>query len=93
MAERALLRTLEGGCQVPVGGHATVNDGELELSAVICSLDGVTVIEGSIVGRAEASEEIGSALAEDLLSRGGAAILQGIRLIHAIKKSGDLRKK
>jgi len=78
-AERALLRTLEGGCQVPVGGHAIVEGEKLQLTAVICSLDGATVVEGAISGRAENCEEIGAALAEDLLSRGGAAILKGIR--------------
>jgi hydroxymethylbilane synthase len=78
-AERALLRTLEGGCQVPVGGLATVEAGELRLSAAICSLDGSIVVEGANSGPEQDCVKIGRELAEDLLSRGGAGILQGIR--------------
>jgi hydroxymethylbilane synthase len=79
MAERALLRTLEGGCQVPVGALGAVESTDLRLSAVICSLDGSVAVDGVAVGPAVKNEEIGRELAEDLLSRGGASILQGIR--------------
>ncbi len=79
MAERSLLSTLEGGCQVPVGALATTDAGDLALSAAICSLDGSMVVHGAESGPEGNCEEIGRALAEDLLSRGGADILQGIR--------------
>ena len=79
LAERALLRRLEGGCQVPVGGLATITARSLMLSATICSLDGSTIVEGSETGSVERCEEIGQTLAEDLLARGGAGILEGIR--------------
>ncbi len=79
MAERALLRKLEGGCQVPVGALAHVGASELSLSAVICSLDGSEVVEGAESGPLDRCEEIGQALAEALLAQGGAGILQGIR--------------
>jgi hydroxymethylbilane synthase len=78
-AERALLRRLEGGCQVPVGGLATITASQLTLSATICSLDGSTSVEGSESGEVEFCEEIGKSLAETLLARGGAGILQEIR--------------
>ena len=78
-AERALLRRLEGGCQVPVGGLATITSGTLTLSATICSLDGSKSVKGSESGSVERCEEIGQTLAETLLARGGASILQGIR--------------
>lgn len=78
-AERSLLSVLEGGCQVPVGALATTVSGELGLSAAICSLNGATVVHGSETGPEEHCEEIGRALAEDLLTRGGADILHGIR--------------
>ena len=79
IAERAMLRRLEGGCQVPVGGLATIAESTLTLSATICSLDGSSGIEGSKSGSAERCEEIGTALAETLLAGGGEDILNGIR--------------
>ena len=78
-AERSFLRRLEGGCQIPVGGLATIAAHTLTLSATICSLDGSTVIEGSETGPVERCEEIGRVLADTLLGRGGARILRGIR--------------
>jgi len=78
-AERALLRTLEGGCHVPVGGFAELEGDTLGIWGVICSLDGMTSVEGSTEGPAEFAEALGVSLAEDLLDRGGDAILEGIR--------------
>lgn len=79
IAERALLRTLEGGCHVPVGGFAELEGETLGLWGVICSLDGLTSVEGSTEGPVEFAEALGVSLAEDLLARGGDAILEGIR--------------
>jgi hydroxymethylbilane synthase len=78
-AERALLRTLEGGCHVPVGGFAELEGETLGLWGVICSLDGLTSVEGSTEGPVEFAEGLGVSLAEELLARGGDAILEGIR--------------
>ena len=78
-AERAFLRRIEGGCQVPVGALATVSGSTLLISGAVCSLDGGVIVEGSQGGAAEECEEIGRALAEDLLNRGGRDILDGIR--------------
>ena len=78
-AERALLWRLEGGCQVPVGGLATIVANTLTLSGTICSLDGSVSLEGSESGSVERCEEIGWRLAETLLAGGGAGILQAIR--------------
>jgi hydroxymethylbilane synthase len=79
LAERALLRTLEGGCHVPVGGFGEVKGTALELKGVICSLDGLSSVEGEISGSIDDPEALGLALAKDLLERGGEAILEGIR--------------
>jgi hydroxymethylbilane synthase len=79
VAERALLRTLEGGCHVPVGGFAHVEGDRLELRGIICSLDGTSSVEGEISGPTEEAEALGLALARDLLGRGGNGILDGIR--------------
>lgn len=78
-AERAFLRRVEGGCQIPVGAHATVEGGTLTLKAAICALDGAAAVEGAITGPADAAGDLGTELAVDLLDRGGAAILAGIR--------------
>ncbi len=78
-AERALLGRLEGGCQVPVGALATVDEQELVLNAVVCSLDGSRAVEGSREGTAEGAEGVGLALAETLLEEGAKSILDEIR--------------
>jgi hydroxymethylbilane synthase len=76
-AERALLRRLEGGCQVPVGALARVRGGAIGLEAVIASLDGRETVRGETSG--EDPEALGVRLAEDLLNRGGEDILRDIR--------------
>jgi len=78
-AERALLRTLEGGCHVPVGAFAELDGDTLRMRAVVCSLDGTQSVEGAMEAPAEGAKALGVALAEDLLARGGEAILDGIR--------------
>lgn len=78
-AERALLRRLEGGCQVPVGALATIAGKILSLSAVVCSVDGRSSVVGRLEGDPEAPETLGEELAEDLLRRGAEEILADIR--------------
>jgi len=77
-AERAFLRTLRGGCQAPVGAHATVAGGELTLLAAIAAVDGSKIVRGRVTiplaGVAEA-EALGESLARRLLAEGGEAIL------------------
>ncbi len=83
-AERAFLRTLEGGCQVPVGAHATLAAGgeELRLHGRVVSLGGERGVEGLHAGsaRSEAdADELGVALAIRLLEQGAASILAEVR--------------
>jgi hydroxymethylbilane synthase len=78
-AERALLRTVEGGCQVPVGALAEVEGDQLRLRGVICSLDGSRGIEGELAGSATDAASTGVSLAERLLEDGGEEILRDIR--------------
>lgn len=78
-AERALLRTLEGGCQIPVGAYATVHAGEMQLDAMVGSIDGKEVIRESLNGLAEEAQSIGEALAQILIGLGANRILQNIR--------------
>lgn len=78
-AERALLRTVEGGCQIPVGAHATVAGETLHLAAAICSLDGTESVAGASEGPLADAQALGEALGRELLERGGEAILAEIR--------------
>lgn len=78
-AERGFLRRLEGGCQVPIGALGEVEGGKLHLTGVIASLDGKEVLRDKEVGPIENAQEIGNKLAENLLERGAAAILDKVR--------------
>ena len=74
-AERAFLHRLEGGCQVPIAGHATLDGGQLTLKGLVATLDGARVIEGERTGAIAEASTVGVALAEELLARGAGAIL------------------
>jgi len=75
-AERGFLARIEGGCQVPIAGHATVEGGTVRLRALVASLDGTRVIRGERSGPAKDAHAMGVAVAEDLLSKGAAEILR-----------------
>ena len=79
-AERAFLRKLEGGCQVPIGIYAELEDESLVLTGMVASLDGVEVITAFIGGDINDAESLGIELAEDLLANGAAEILKQIRV-------------
>ena len=79
MAERALLERLEGGCQVPVGALARVTGGQLELIAVVCSLDGRRAVEGRRQGPRDRAVELGTQLAGELVASGAGEILAAVR--------------
>lgn len=74
-AERALNKQLEGGCQVPIGGFAELDDKQISMRAFVGSPDGKELVEGSVFGPAEDAEQLGIQLANDLLSRGAKEIL------------------
>jgi len=75
-AERGFLARIEGGCQVPIAGHAVVTGGEVALRALVASLDGTRVIRGERRGPVAQARALGVALAEELLSRGADAVLR-----------------
>ena len=84
-AERAFLRRLEGGCQVPIAAHATLDGEQLRLHGLIGLPDGTQVVRGEQAGPATDGASIGVALAERLLQQGGAAILEQIsRVVVAV---------
>lgn len=74
-AERAFLRSLNGGCQVPMGVYATVKAGQLQVQALIASLDGQHMYKGHLVGSVGDAEEIGISLANRLRQEGAQAII------------------
>uniref|UniRef100_UPI0040560BDA hydroxymethylbilane synthase n=1 Tax=Candidatus Electrothrix sp. TaxID=2170559 RepID=UPI0040560BDA len=77
-AERAFLLRLEGGCQVPIGGFATIDKETITLTGLIASLDGKTILREQLSGTTADAEKIGITLAEILLDRGGKAILDEV---------------
>ncbi len=78
LAERAFLRELEGGCQVPIGVHTQLIDDQLTLTGLVASLDGQTLIKDQMTGAASDAEQIGTALAQELRQQGAQKILDEI---------------
>ena len=74
-AERAFLRTVEGGCHAPVGAFGTLNGETLHLRGMVSALDGSQSVSGEISGPAKGAHSLGVKLARDILSRGGEEIL------------------
>ena len=79
-AERAMLRRLGGGCQVPIAAHANFEGAQLHLRGVVASLDGSRLIRAAAAGSRNNPEDLGAAVAEDLLERGAREILMIGRL-------------
>jgi len=74
-AERAYLREVQGGCQVPVGVHGEVNGDQLLLEATILKIDGTREVREQICGSCSEAEELGIKLAQQMLAAGGKEIL------------------
>jgi hydroxymethylbilane synthase len=77
LAERAMLRALEGGCRVPVGAICMVEESVVRLRGAVISPDGALVYRGEAEG--EEPEEVGERLARDLLEQGAAVVLGEVR--------------
>ena len=77
-AERAFLGLLEGGCQVPIGGHADVEGDKIKIEAIIAALDGSTVLRDTVEGPASDAVALGQALGRKMLANGGQEILAAI---------------
>lgn len=81
-AERAMNAALDGGCQVPIGGFAQLEDGFLKMRGMVAALDGSVVLrsEGTTDDISiESAETLGRHLAEDLLEQGAAELLINAR--------------
>ena len=77
-AERALLRALGGGCQVPIAAHATVAAGRLRLAGLVAGLDGAELIRDTLEDDAEHAARAGEELAERLREQGADRLLVGL---------------
>ncbi len=78
-AERAFLHRLEGGCQVPIAGHATIDKNQLTLCGLVSDLKGQTVFRKILDGPPAQAAEIGHRLAGDLLDQGAKAVLDRLQ--------------
>ncbi|HEV2094479.1 MAG TPA: hydroxymethylbilane synthase [Rubrobacter sp.] len=81
LAERAMLRALEGGCRVPVGALGAIEGDEVCLKGLVASPDGALVYEGAAAG--SEPEEVGGRLAGDLLGQGAGIVLAEIREVRS----------
>jgi len=79
LAERAMLRALEGGCRVPVGATSAVGGSVVRLGGLVISPDGALAYRGEAEG--EDPEEVGKRLASDLLEQGAAVVLGEVRKV------------
>ena len=77
-AERALSRALGGSCQVPLGGYAVIDNGQLWLRGFVASVDGQRMVAAEVRGNPADDEALGLQLAADLRSQGADAILAGL---------------
>ncbi len=79
LAERALLRTLHGGCNVPLGAHARIVENALSIEACVLSPDGAERIEGQALGPVSEAEALGERVARELLEQGAERLLEAAR--------------
>jgi hydroxymethylbilane synthase len=79
LCERAFLRRLEGGCQVPIAGHATVSGDRIRLEGLVAELDGRRVFRGVREGALGDAVALGTELAEVLLGQGADRVLAALK--------------
>jgi hydroxymethylbilane synthase len=77
-AERAFNAYLEGGCQVPIAGYATLLNDQIQIEGRVGSVDGKVILKAQRVGAIEQAEQLGEQLAEDLLAQGAGDLLKAL---------------
>ena len=78
LAERAFLRELEGGCQVPIGVNSNIHDEKISLTGMVASIDGERLIKDKSIGNINDPEDVGKKLAAKLKNQGADKILKVI---------------
>jgi hydroxymethylbilane synthase len=76
LAERAFLRGLGGGCQLPIAAHARIEDDSLKLDGLVARPDGSKRLQDSLTGPPDKAEEIGASLASKLIELGAASLIE-----------------
>ena len=92
-AERAFLRTLEGGCQIPVGSYTRIDSDTFHITGFISSIDGTQYIKDSAEGDISQAVSLSVKLAKSLYNQGGDAILNAIRDENFLNPQSDLSLK
>jgi hydroxymethylbilane synthase len=94
-AERAFLRTLEGGCQIPVGSYSRITGDKFELTGFISSINGEEFLKETAAGPLKNAVDLSIQLAQSLLAKGGREILSSIRMesLEAVKEELPLKDK
>ncbi|KGT46546.1 MULTISPECIES: hydroxymethylbilane synthase [Acinetobacter] len=77
-AERAFNAYLEGGCQVPIAGYATLNAGTISIEGRVGSTDGITLLKAQLQADASEAEQLGVSLAQNLLAQGAGELLKAL---------------
>ena len=77
-AERAFLKKLEGGCQIPIGAFAEVKSNGLYITGIVASIEGDITLKKTIRGKKSDSEKLGIQLASDMIKAGAKKILKDI---------------
>ena len=77
-AERAFNAYLEGGCQVPIAGYATLQNGQLQIEGRVGSVDGKTILKAVQYGVPEQAEMLGEELAKALLAQGAGELIKAL---------------
>lgn len=78
LAERAFLRELQGGCQVPIGVNTQLDGDTLTLTGIVVSVDGKKLVKDTVTGAANDAEQLGIQLAQRLRQQGATEILEEI---------------
>ncbi len=79
LAERAMNHRLQGGCQVPIAGHATLDRDQLQLAGLVGDPDGSRILRARAEGPRAQAEDLGRQVAEALLDQGAGSILRALR--------------
>ncbi|WP_347453263.1 hydroxymethylbilane synthase [Acinetobacter thermotolerans] len=77
-AERAFNAYLEGGCQVPIAGYATLQNGQISIEGRVGSTDGATLLKAQLQADASEAEQLGVSLAQNLLAQGAGELLKAL---------------
>jgi len=78
LAERSMNRALEGGCQVPIGSYAVIDDDTLFVRGLVGAIDGSKILQSEVSGSCEHAEQLGQKLAKQLLTLGADEILRQV---------------